>query len=217
MQMDYQIKGQERKEMAKMIAETIGEEVKYSGVPKCEYQVGPYTITKDGMLIWDEETTEASEVVKALEQKGWTANAIDKFSVSIPRTILDDAALGRLQSLIEAKGTLMKHAFNTEELKIEVDDEKVTFPWFSLEGNPDRANAYMLFIQALSEMMATQKRVVAKERAVENEKYAFRCFLLKLGFIGNEYKAARKILLQNLTGSSSFKTVKEKTSDELSK
>ncbi len=216
MQMDYQVKGQERKEMAMTIAETIGEEVKYSGVPKCEYQVGPYTITKEGMLIWDEESVEAGEVAKALEQKGWTANATDKFSVSIPRTILDDAALGRLKSLIEAKGKLMKHAFSTEELKIEMDEEKITFPWFKLEGNPDRANAYMLFIQALCETAATQKRVTAQERKEENEKYAFRCFLLKLGFIGNEYKAARKILLENLTGSSAFKTVKEAAHDEIS-
>ena len=37
------------------------------------------------------------------------------------------------------------------------------------------------------------------------EKYAFRCFLLRLGFIGNEYKAERKILLKNLSGNSSWK------------
>ena len=216
MQMDYQAKGPERKEMAKIIAETIGGEVKYSGVPKCEYYIGPYTVTKEGALTWD-EGVETSEVLKVLEQKGWTANAIDKFSISIPRTILDDAALGRLKSLIEAKGTLMKHAFKTEELEIEVDDEKVTFPWFDLEGNSDSANAYMLFIQALCQIAANQKRVVGKEKEVENEKYAFRCFLLKLGFIGNEYKAARKVLLQNLTGSSAFRTVKEVATDELSK
>jgi len=41
---------------------------------------------------------------------------------------------------------------------------------------------------------------------VENEKYAFRCFLLRLGFIGAEYKIERKILLRNLTGSSAFKS-----------
>ena len=35
--------------------------------------------------------------------------------------------------------------------------------------------------------------------------YAFRCFLLRLGFIGSEYKAERKILLKNLSGSSAFK------------
>ena len=45
--------------------------------------------------------------------------------------------------------------------------------------------------------------------------YAFRCFLLRLGFIGDEYKAVRKILLANLSGSSAFKngSRKEATAD----
>ena len=55
-------------------------------------------------------------------------------------------------------------------------------------------------------MSVTQKRVNASEKEVDNEKYAFRCFLLRLGFIGNEYKTQRKILLRNLTGSSAFKS-----------
>ena len=40
---------------------------------------------------------------------------------------------------------------------------------------------------------------------MDNEKYAFRCFLLRLGFIGDEHKTSRKILLRNLSGSSAFK------------
>ena len=43
-------------------------------------------------------------------------------------------------------------------------------------------------------MVKRQKRIVATENDVENENYAFRCFLLRLGFIGDEYKAARKIV-----------------------
>ena len=54
-------------------------------------------------------------------------------------------------------------------------------------------------------MSRNAKRVTATEKPVDNEKYAFRCFLLRLGFIGNEYKMERKILLKNLTGSSAFK------------
>ncbi len=42
-------------------------------------------------------------------------------------------------------------------------------------------------------------------REEPNEKYAFRCFLLRLGFIGPEYKAQRKVLLRNLNGSAAFK------------
>lgn len=66
----------------------------------------------------------------------------------------------------------------------------------------------MKFITALVEMAKTQKRITAKEKTVDNEKYAFRCFLLRLGFIGAEYKADRKILLRNLSGSFAFKAPK---------
>ena len=67
----------------------------------------------------------------------------------------------------------------------------------------------MKFITALVGMAKNQKRITAKEKTVDNEKYAFRCFLLRLGFIGTEYKADRKILLRNLSGSSAFKVPKE--------
>ena len=54
-------------------------------------------------------------------------------------------------------------------------------------------------------MSRNATRVTAKEKEVDNEKYAFRCFLLRLGFIGEEYKTERKILLKNLSGSSAFR------------
>ena len=54
------------------------------------------------------------------------------------------------------------------------------------------------------------KRVTASEREVENERYAFRCFLLRLGFIGDEYKSERKTLLKNLNGSSAFRDGQKK-------
>lgn len=68
-------------------------------------------------------------------------------------------------------------------------------------------------------MSKEQKRITATEKTVDNEKYAFRCFLLRLGFIGDEYKADRKILLKNLKGSSAFKSgaKKEDDADEISK
>lgn len=56
-------------------------------------------------------------------------------------------------------------------------------------------------------------RVNEGAKPVENDKYAFRCFLLRLGFIGDEYKADRKLLLRNLSGSAAFKTPKAKEED----
>ncbi len=47
-------------------------------------------------------------------------------------------------------------------------------------------------------------RVTATEKEVESEKYAFRGFLLRLGFIGTDSKEHRKILMKNLSGSAAF-------------
>jgi hypothetical protein len=58
-----------------------------------------------------------------------------------------------------------------------------------------------------------QKRVNVTDKATPNERYAFRCFLLRLGFIGPEYKNERKILLKNLDGSSAFKNGQRKAEE----
>ena len=63
-------------------------------------------------------------------------------------------------------------------------------------------------------MSRNQKRITATEKAVDNEKYTFRCFLLRLGFIGAEYKTERKILLRNLSGSSAFKSGQKGGADD---
>ena len=63
-------------------------------------------------------------------------------------------------------------------------------------------------ITALVEMAKNSKRITARERPVDNEKYAFRCFLLRLGFIGNAYKAARRVLMKNLDGNRAFRNKK---------
>ncbi len=90
------------------------------------------------------------------------------------------------------------------ELPVEIGDDKVAFPWFET-ADGDTVKAYTHFISALCGMSVKLTRITAKAKELENEKYAFRCFLLRLGFIGEKYKAERKILLKNLTGSSAFK------------
>ncbi|MCF0259919.1 MAG: virulence protein, partial [Erysipelotrichaceae bacterium] len=61
------------------------------------------------------------------------------------------------------------------------------------------------FVTALVNMARQAKRVSMTNKPVENEKYAWRCFLLRLGFIGEEFKQCRKVLLSNFSGSSAFK------------
>lgn len=132
-------------------------------------------------------------------------------TVSMPRKYFNDQALTNLKNLIESKQTLIKKAMGITELPIKVDEEKVSFPWFEIKPSDENAvTAYTHFIYALCEMAKNQSRINGTEKEVENQKYAFRCFLLRLGFIGEQYKTERKILLQNLSGSAAFKNNKDK-------
>ena len=143
------------------------------------------------------ETTEAegaSTSEASIERTGLT--------VEIP---LDKVEVENLTKLLDAKGGLIKKALGISELPIEVLEDRAAFPWFSELPDTDAVQAYTHFISALCQMSKNAKRVTVTEKAVDNEKYAFRCFLLRLGFIGAEYKTERKILLKNLTGSSAFK------------
>ena len=130
----------------------------------------------------------------------------DSLILSYPRKDISDAALENLRLLVASKELLIKKVLGANALPIEVTDEAVSFPWFAGFPQPEEISAYAHFTGKLIGMAKTQKRVTAKEKETDNEKYAFRCFLLRLGFIGDEYKAARKILLRNLSGSGAFKS-----------
>ena len=58
---------------------------------------------------------------------------------------------------------------------------------------------------AMSELAKELNYASPKPQQTENEKYAFRCWLLRLGFIGDEFKTARDILLKNLEGNTAWR------------
>ena len=130
----------------------------------------------------------------------------DSLSISLPRSLFTETALQNLDALLRSKGRLIRHAFDIREAIYTLTDDRITFAWLHGSITDETAKAYAEFISKLCLMARTQKRVTAKEKIVDNEKYAFRCFLLRLGMIGSAYKESRKILLQNLTGSSAFKS-----------
>ena len=131
---------------------------------------------------------------------------IINLSISMPRENFSDTTLTNLDALLKSKGNLIKAAFDIEEANYTLTEERITFAWFHGTLTPEAYRAYADFIGKLCDMARRQKRVLAKEKEVDNPKYAFRCFLLRLGLIGNKYKTSRKILLQNLWGNSAFKS-----------
>lgn len=134
----------------------------------------------------------------------------DRLTIEIPLDGFTPEKLENLTKLVNAKAPLLKAALGTDDLTIKQTADTLQFPWFS--GNLDgvHTEAYSTLISLLCKASIGKKRVMAKEKAtVDNPKYAMRCFLLSLGFIGDEYKAARKILLSRLEGNSSWKNGKK--------
>jgi len=219
MTVKYNVTGTKRKELVQLISNFTGCEAKYKGAPTFAYEVDYFTIDKSGALSFDDRAD--SEVIERLLEmlydNGFESEALPEadepettsestgLCVSMPRTLFTETALANLKSIVAAKANLLKKAFQTDELSILEEDGKVCFPWFSGE-TPEEVKAYDHFICKLCEMARTQKRVTATEKQVDNEKYAFRCFLLRLGFIGKEYKETRKVLLRNLEGNTAFKS-----------
>ncbi len=216
MKATYNVTGDERKALVGIISDTIGMKPVYMRMPTCAYVISDITVEKDGTMVWDGRTDEATiEAVKAaLRDAGYiTAEdtipeaASDEYGlvVQMPKASFTEGSLDNLHKLIEAKGSLIKKALGVTDLSITEEDDKISFPWFTTELDADEVRAYSHFIAALCEMARNAKRVTAKEKETDNDKYAFRCFLLRLGFIGADYKTERKILLRNLSGSSAFR------------
>ena len=130
-------------------------------------------------------------------------------AIEVPLTGFTPDKLDNLIKLVKAKETLLRTALGTGDLPIQQTDDTLRFPWFTLEDgapdNGDKVKAYTLLVEKLCAAAMQQKRVTTKEKPVENEKFAFRVFLIRLGFVGFEYRVARKFLLKNLPGNSAFK------------
>jgi hypothetical protein len=225
MKANYNLTGTKRKELVNAIAEITGEKADYKRMPTCAYEIGDITVDKDGSVTCEDEE-KLKKVMEALNEKGFTAegeqedgkaeqpeqvattekeNATGQepaLTISLP---LASANIDTLKNLISAKESLIKKALGITDTQINITDDKIEFPWFDRELTSEEVNAYTRFLSFLCKLSKEVNRCSGKEHPAVNEKYTFRCFLLRLGFIGAEYKEDRKVLLKNLTGSSAFK------------
>lgn len=132
----------------------------------------------------------------------------DRLVIEMPIEDFTEDGINNLEKLIASKANLIRKAIDADALPLVRTEDSLTFPWFKLPADSEVISAYSQFVTALCTAAMGQKRVTAKEKETDNEKYAFRCFLLRIGFIGDEYKDARKILLSRLNGNSAFKSPK---------
>lgn len=134
-----------------------------------------------------------------------TPDESDSLTIEMPLEGFTEESIANLEKLIASKAGLIKKALGVGALPIERTETTLSFPWFAFGTPGEDVAAYAHFIGALYAAAKKQQRVTAKEHPVDNEKFAFRVFLIRLGFVGDDYKLARKILLRNLSGNSAFK------------
>ncbi len=232
-QYNYNLRGSNRKPLVEAISQILDKPAVYQGTPNFSYIIDDYTVDRNGVLSYgsDIHPDFAAVLVSDLQERGFEAervaidnmaeafdadenvpdtapntDASDKLTIEIPDTGFTPEVRKNLKKIVASKATLLKQALETDGLPIVELDGKISFPWFTLHSIDGEADAYNRLIAAICKMAKTQKWVTAVEKPIENAKFTMRLFLIRLGFIGDEYKTARKILLRNLTGNSSWKS-----------
>ena len=220
----------DRKEIVKIIGEHLGVKPKYLGVPSFAYQVGDFIIDREGKI-----KNEAGEEFQLEDILNPPAEALDSDEITTVEIVipLEGHNLNTLKTLINmiySRQVLIKNAFELEEnilarevlesldevdsieefkntLKsrnIRIEKENIIF-----RIDTDLVRSATLFFGLLNEKSKELKYASSKPVATDNEKYAFRAWLMRLGMIGDEYKEARKELLKNLSGNSAFRKLGE--------
>ena len=279
----YEKNIENRKELVSRLEELTGLKAHYTLMPRCAYEIGAFTVEKDGSLTVAEdadesildtlmadgmikaaeeeaESTEVSETAEELEtgEAETTEEATEEgdeqeteelaedenafpidTSVSFPLSQHSSTSLINLVCTIYSRGAILSKAtcgeFHADRelvdalqsaklytaqsvldflaewdgkpmMGIAFTEDKVAFTGFTGVKDADHVRTFMKLAAIINKAAITQKRVIAKEVDMTNEKYAMRNWLIRLGMDGDEYKADRKILMENLTGHVAFRT-----------
>ena len=141
---------------------------------------------------------ELEQAETATEQVEQAETATSGLSISLDR--LDDQTFNNLAQLAKTYEHLLCKATGFSGLKL--TSEKLVF--LGLNANND---AHKLLVDYLMKFATSQKQVRTRETLrPDNEKFAFRTWLIRLGWKGRETSKLRTSLYKGLTGNSAFCT-----------
>ena len=197
-----------RKKLADTIAAHLGVNPVYAGTPSFDYLIGQARLDRDWVLHLPEDID-----TDALTEMVITAGCAPKgeeygLTLAFPTTRWDEATAAKLDALLAAKGALIAKALGipATPMNLNAVEETVEFAWFEQLPNAEVIEAASVLLQLMIEHAKTATRISPKPPAPGNDKYAMRCWLLRLGMIGEGYKTARRVLLANLEGNAAWKT-----------
>lgn len=232
----FKVTGIERKTVAQIIATAINQTSTYAGPPSFAYEIGNISIDRGGMITtpFDEVLENVLTALKANGATAdgiatITISMAEHTGVSLrnlvniiySKDLLLQKALGRNQRLLEAVLLENINSVRLEEiddfkecikeadtggLKFDFENKTISFSFYNASLEIDEVKTYIALSTLLQEQSIKQKYTSFLQKEVDNDKYAMRCWLLRLGMIGAEYKVQRKVLLEKLTGNGSFRT-----------
>ena len=205
----------DRKAIMAAIAAATNTEAKYKGAPSFAYEAGGWYIDREGVLtspVFGMDTSGPSanaDLMATLGERDFAAEGA--LTAAIFPSEYDPAHLENIRAILTGKATLIRHALGIEvapDAALAGDyglEDGFVFPFYPAALTHEAVLAALQFSERVYSQAVTQGRVRTRDTPVENEKYAMRCFLLRIGMIGNTYAGTRKELLRRLPGNSSFK------------
>lgn len=207
MRVDFEVRGKERKRLAFEVGYYMHKVPVYQMLPTKSYMVDEIEITLDGVLVIP-ESMDASGLFRHLASCGFSGLEKEEeglLAIEMPKDGFTQEAIERLRQLVKNRECLFKRAFGDRNLDIQIRTEQIRFPWFEYTEDGQEITAYATFLSKLCELAKKQKRVLDKPIESDNDRYVFRCFLLRLGLIGDQYSKTREILMRHLSGNGAFR------------
>jgi len=142
----------------------------------------------------------------------YSKQALIKKSLDIKANIVeDDFSIGINEAKIETLEDFKRAmddigAGSCPSIGFDLANNTITFKFLEGEVSPEKIKAYTQLVALLNQNAMALKHASAKSKDTDNDKFTFRVWLVKIGMIGDEYKIARKVLLERLKGNSAFRS-----------
>jgi len=226
----------ERKQILKALKECYGVDAKYMGALTFDYQIEiegkKYVVDREGKITNEDgdvfellNSEPANEIspfrvsldghtgitLRNLLNMIYSKQTLIKTALSFEDEIVTQDFIKTLNDAEVKSVEDFKRIVNKDKLKgiaFDFEEGVIMFNFCSTTDSPEKIEANNQFISFINNTAKELKHASPKVTVTDNAKFTMRTWLLRLGFIGPEYKQTRKVLLKNLDGNGAFRKTK---------
>ncbi|MCD8395894.1 MAG: hypothetical protein LUD12_01670 [Lachnospiraceae bacterium] len=200
-----------QRELSQLLAEALGAKAVYDRIERI-YRVGGWAVMGTHIRTEDFSIHEIGKVTAALESlKGIGYYPKEGISLHYLPEIYDAEALFKMILHFNNRKALVEKAFGVGEDGFSLILREQLECWMEIpDFDAASLEAGATLVRQLCIHTASIRNVRLNGKESENQKYQMRTWLLRLGFIGDEFAGPRKTLLANLDGDTAFRTESSK-------